>query len=239
MTDIPQLKISSSFDTDQLADQFTITKRIHIPNFLDLSSAELIYQNLIQQEQWNLAWNNSGHHTDMDYQSVLQWTDEQQRELTKIIHSQAEHAFQYCFAAIPIYDIYHSQLLPGHFFNKLYEFFNSPSMIGLARAITKEPTIEFADMQATRFSRGHFLNQHDDNVKGKNRLAAYVLNLSPNWRTDWGGALMFAENGANSDAYFPKFNALNIFSVPQKHSVTVISPFAPASRYSLTGWFRY
>jgi Rps23 Pro-64 3,4-dihydroxylase Tpa1-like proline 4-hydroxylase len=28
-------------------------------------------------------------------------------------------------------------------------------------------------------------------VAGKNRVAAYVLNLTPRWRVEWGGLLMF------------------------------------------------
>jgi Rps23 Pro-64 3,4-dihydroxylase Tpa1-like proline 4-hydroxylase len=31
---------------------------------------------------------------------------------------------------------------------------------------------------------------------------------------------------------------LNIFAVPQPHSVTIVAPFAAAARYSVTGWLR-
>ncbi len=99
--------------------------------------------------------------------------------------------------------------------------------------------IKFADAQLTKFSKGDFLTVHDDDVAGKNRRAAYVLNLTPQWRTDWGGMLQFHDQrGHISGAYTPCFNALNVFSVPQPHSVSQISTFAPCSRYSITGWLR-
>ena len=34
----------------------------------------------------------------------------------------------------------------------------------------------------------------------------------------------------------PRFNALNVFAVPQPHSVSIVSPFAVGARYSVTGW---
>src|SRR5690606_24819670 len=99
--------------------------------------------------------------------------------------------------------------------------------------------IAFADSQATRFSAGHFLTTHDDDVAGKQRRAAYVLNLTPHWRTDWGGVLQFIDaDGHVTAGLAPKFNALNLFRVPQQHAVSFVTPSAPSSRYSITGWLR-
>ena len=36
----------------------------------------------------------------------------------------------------------------------------------------------------------------------------------------------------------PRFNALNIFAVPQLHSVSMVNRAAPYRRYSITGWLR-
>ena len=36
----------------------------------------------------------------------------------------------------------------------------------------------------------------------------------------------------------PTFNALNLFAVPQLHSVSFVPPFAGALRFSVTGWLR-
>jgi Rps23 Pro-64 3,4-dihydroxylase Tpa1-like proline 4-hydroxylase len=36
----------------------------------------------------------------------------------------------------------------------------------------------------------------------------------------------------------PRFNALHLFKVPQRHSVSLVAPFAGAPRLSITGWLR-
>ena len=69
--------------------------------------------------------------------------------------------------------------------------------------------------------------------------AAYVLNFTPRWSPDWGGILNFIDrDGHVAEGYTPAFNALNVFRVPQLHSVSCVSPYAQAGRYSITGWLR-
>ncbi|HEX5536856.1 MAG TPA: 2OG-Fe(II) oxygenase family protein [Sphingobium sp.] len=36
----------------------------------------------------------------------------------------------------------------------------------------------------------------------------------------------------------PRFNALSLFRVPQRHHVGCVAPFAPKPRISITGWLR-
>jgi len=234
-----EIKANIRDDIKDLTDTFHQRGRIQIPDYLEDASSKVIARSLADQQQWNLVWNNGGKHVDMDFDGVAQWTVAQRQQLHEIIISQAAEGFQYHFANVPIYDIYKENLLPDHFFNHVYEYFNSHAFLGLMREITGDERISFADMQATRYSKGHFLTEHDDQVDGKNRVAAYVLNLTEFWKIDWGGALVFPTDSAFCEAYYPKFNALNIFSVPQKHAVTMVSPFAYADRYSITGWLRY
>jgi len=47
----------------------------------------------------------------------------------------------------------------------------------------------------------------------------------------------FDDNGNIKEAFIPSFNTLNIFLVPQMHSVQLVSPFAGANRCSYLGWF--
>ena len=92
---------------------------------------------------------------------------------------------------------------------------------------------------ATAYGPGHFLTAHDDEVAGKKRHAAYVYNLTPTWRIDWGGLLLFhGADGHVARGFTPSFNALNLFAVPQPHSVSMVAPFAANRRYSVTGWLR-
>ena len=105
--------------------------------------------------------------------------------------------------------------------------------------MTGEDRIALADSQLTRFRRGHFLTEHDDELAGKNRYYAYVLNLTPVWRIDWGGLLAFhGDDGNVAEAFTPRFNALNLLRVPCAHSVTQVALSAGANRLSITGWLR-
>ena len=235
----PELELAKRGDVDELTTYFAEHRRIQIPALLTDQSAETIYQVLSTQKQWNIVWNDNGNHVDMDFDGVMQLPKAQLTELREKILAQASHDFQYLYANIPLYDIYRDKLLPGHFFNRIYEFINSKAVLDLTRSVTGFDQIRFADAQITRYSAGHFLTEHSDEVIGKGRLAAYVLNLTPIWRPDWGGALMFPnDDDGFSEGLYPSYNALNIFAVPQKHLVSMVSSFAAEHRYSITGWLR-
>ena len=61
--------------------------------------------------------------------------------------------------------------------------------------------------------------------------------MTPELDESWGGHLAFYdESGDVLEAYKPAFNALNLFTVPQQHSVQLITPFAGAPRTSYLGW---
>jgi Rps23 Pro-64 3,4-dihydroxylase Tpa1-like proline 4-hydroxylase len=71
-------------------------------------------------------------------------------------------------------------------------------------------------------------------------VVAYVLNVTfTDWSPDYGGYLTFYDGSGDVElALRPKFNTLNVFSVPQLHSVTRVAPFAPLGRTAISGWAR-
>ena len=233
------IRISPAHDIEALQHQFQKRGRIQVRNFLELDYADAICDALSRQKRWNLVYMNAGKHVDADLNAIAKWPRNQQDKLKKLVYGQATNGFQYLYATVPIYDIYHQQQLPGHYFNEVFEFLNSDAFLDFTRSVTDEPSIRFADAQATRFDPGHFLTGHDDAVTGKNRRVAYVISLSPAWRPDWGGCLQFMNALGNiEEAYTPTYNALCMFRVPSDHSVSIVAPFAGASRYSITGWLR-
>ena len=143
------------------------------------------------------------------------------------------------FDSFRVSDLIESGTVVEGALGRLFSTLNSEAFLALMRELTGDPRIAYLDAQATRYRPGHFLTSHDDDVAGKNRLFAYVINLTPNWCVDWGGLLMFVdEDGHVAEAYTPRWNALNIMRVPQSHAVSVVAPFAAGARYSVTGWMR-
>jgi len=116
-------------------------------------------------------------------------------------------------------------------------FINSEPFLNFISGVTGFNDLRFANSQATAFGPGHFLTKHSDEVGRANRKLAYVVSLTKKWDLDWGGVLLFInQDGKVVEGFIPTFNALNLFSVPQNHTVSYIVPFAPEIRYSLTGW---
>lgn len=231
--------ISETLDIEQHRPVFTREGIVQVPDFLQAQCAEALYALLASQPEWNLVFNRGGEHVDLSYRDYSNWTDRQKSTLTDVVWSQAEVGFQYFYKTIPVYDIYIRNLLPGSELSKIYELVNSEAFLAMMRALVGDDTIAFADVQATSFERGHFLKEHDDNVQGKNRVAAYVINLTKDWQPDWGGLFhVFNSQGGIDRSLVPAFNAINVFKVPRKHSVAYVTPFAGGSRFSITGWLR-
>lgn len=86
------------------------------------------------------------------------------------------------------------------------------------------------------YKRGDFLSTHTD----KNRGVAFILNLTPNWRAEYGGLLhVYTEDGIK--AYTPTFNSLILLGLNNgkglNHFVSEVSQYAPRPRIAITGWY--
>ena len=215
------------------------TGRTRVADLLPAADAEALHGLLAGGPvDWQRAIETPG---DVEVPVALfeaQPVEEQIRILSKV-HGEARAGFQFIFDRWRI-DVGGQpspaapDLLAG-----LHRRFNSPEFLAFARALTGEDRIAYVDAQATRFLPGHFLNRHSDQLDRAGRLYAYVLNLCPRWRIEWGGLLQFLDDdGDVTETLTPGFNTLNLFRVPQPHAVSMVSPFAGAPRLSITGWWR-
>lgn len=226
-------------DPATLAPVFAERERLHIPGIFNAGGAERLYKGLATEVPWRRNTvgesGNRSFHVDAYDKQPQAWKD----EVRKAIEARATDGFQYLFDTYPVSDELEEGRRLGLACEAVYDLFNSEPFLDFLRRLTGEPRIAYADAQATRYLPGHFLTEHDDDVDGKHRLLAYVLNLTPRWRVDWGGLLLFLDpDGHVAEGYAPKFNALNIFRTPFPHAVTQVSTFAGAPRYAITGWIR-
>lgn len=128
---------------------------------------------------------------------------------------------------------------PGHPIHKLTEWLNG-EFLQFGAYVTNQPQIARADGQLTRYRPGDFIGLHNDvGTETTERLTAYTLGLTRDWRTDWGGQLLFHDDkGDVLRGYIPRFNTLTLFKVPQLHSVAPVAPYAKTPRHSVVGWLR-
>jgi Rps23 Pro-64 3,4-dihydroxylase Tpa1-like proline 4-hydroxylase len=236
-SDIPAL--NKAHDRRLLQQVFARYGRIHIPAILTNESAVRVHQCLVQETPYSLVANSGDKVFDIPREGLDKLSAEEKRGLIDSAGVGAQRGFQFIYENFRLTDKGEPYPDQAHYHAKIVAFLNSQEFLSFARAVTGETKIAFADAQATRYGPGNFLTTHDDAVAGKNRVAAYVLNMTPEWRADWGGNLLFLnKDGHISEGYVPTFNALNFLRVPQAHCVSHVAPFAGAYRYSVTGWLR-
>lgn len=233
----PQL--NPDLDLAPYRSAFARDGRVHVPDILTQSSAEATLAALKTHSPWNIVARVQGQHRDFDLPAYLAAPADKAQRLVALAHAEARAGFGYLYENYPIHDVWRREGPAGRPLDAIAEFLNSPAFLDFARTVTGAANIAFADGQATCYRAGHFLTQHNDLALGEHRLVAYVLNLTPRWRADWGGQLLFHDARGNvTGGYMPAFNAINLFAVPAEHSVSVVAPYVSEGRYTVTGWLR-
>lgn len=223
----------------QLTDSYRSRRRLHIPGFLAAGVCEQLHASLVASEDWRRVFNVDERVYEVSRGDYAAMDAAKRSELEAAILARARDRFQFRFETIRVPDDAAARRAQNTLLTRFADFMNQPEQLDFFRHITGHRDIDFCDAQATCYWPGDFLTTHDDNVAGKNRRAAYVFNLTPHWRIDWGGLLLFhAPDGHVDEALTPGFNALNIFSVPQPHSVSWVTAAAAGPRLSITGWMR-
>ena len=213
--------------------------RAHLPDVLPPATAQALHRGLAEGTPWRRQLCADERHVTLPLEAFEAEDAAWRAEVYATVRATAAAGFSYLFDSYDVAGELEGGRRLGLAAEQVYDALNSPAGLRWLRLVTGEPRCAYVDAQATRFLPGHFLTQHDDDVAGKDRLFAYVLNLTPGWRADWGGLLLFTDDdGHVAEGYTPAFNALNLLRVPQAHLVTEVASYAPAPRLSITGWIR-
>ncbi len=224
-------------DIAALAREYRERGRVRIHEFL-VDPMPLV-QHLDMREDWRQILNAGEKIYELDAAARAALGTQRTAALDAAVYAGATEGFQFRYESIRIPDDEAERVQRGDLLNRFASWLSGGLAREMLRAITGEESIDFADAQATRFSGGDFLTGHDDRVEGKYRHAAYVCGLTPLWRIEWGGLLLFHNQaGGEFTGRSPGFNVLDIFAVPVLHSVSLVSPAAGAKRVSVTGWLR-
>jgi Rps23 Pro-64 3,4-dihydroxylase Tpa1-like proline 4-hydroxylase len=232
------LKLNPSLDAARLAKRYRENGRIQIKDFLAPESAQAVLREL-NSLPWGLAYNDGARVVQIHADQVARLGDREAAEIMAGIRERARGEYQFLYAFYPVLTAYFSPAIDRRPIFEFYEFMNGPTVLDFIRAVTGLPNINWADGQATWYKPGHFLKAHTDDAPTERRLAAYVMNFSPDWDRDWGGFLQFFDRNGNIELGLkPEFNTLNLFTIPAPHSVSMVSTYVTAKRMAVTGWFR-
>ena len=235
--DTGPFRINRALDIASLARTYEVEGRVRVENLLEQGPLELLdyFQN---SRDWIHVINTEKGVLELDGDDKAAMTPEQWSAIEAQAHERARHGFQYRYEALRVpeqHELGEQRDLVAEFARLM----GSTAMVDLLRAITGTSGLAFTDGQATAYGHGDFLTGHDDDVAGKGRIAAYVYGLTPGWRIEWGGLLLFhSDRERRATALAPRFNTLDLFSVPQQHSVSLVTPAAAHRRFAVTGWLR-
>lgn len=235
------MKLSSSLKIGPAQAVYAAQTRTQLDGLLSKAAAKRLVSALPEVRNWMLLTHLSGRHVMLDAAEMKRLDAAKQAEFQTQVIAAAQTGFQYLYEAFPLYGKWHAGSLrrEAPVLADMFEFLNGEAFLGAMRKLVGTARIGFADAQLTRYRPGDFLTLHDDSVDKGNRIAAYVLGLSPDWPADWGGQLQFVrEDGGVEASFVPRFNTLSVFRVPQPHLVTQVASFAGRDRMAITGWLR-
>lgn len=239
---ITLFELNPTVDRAAAASDFAATGRVQIRDLLTDAAARTIYRILSRETPWGLAWRAADNGPNaLRRQQTSQLQPQQWQSLSQeVARAMSGRDYAFVYGQYPILDAHLQQWGEHQGLELLIEHINDQPLMDLVREVTGIPDLRKADAQATLFGPNNFLAVHSDSHVGEGWQVAYVMNFcAEDWRPDWGGYLLFYdEQGDVVAGYRPRFNALNMFRVPQTHNVSYVPPFAPVGRFAITGWFR-
>lgn len=241
MTDpIPLFKINPALNRAALAEAFARDRRVQIRNLLTPDAAATIHDVLSNATPWGLAWNDGENQADMSPAELGRMSPQQRAGMGQAIAARVRsRGYGFSYQRYPMVRAYTGNWDPEGALHLLVEHINDEPLMQLVRDVTGMDDLVKADAQATLFGPGQFLGLHHDAHVAQGWRIAYVMNFTQEWHEDWGGYLMFYDDDGDVITGFrPRFNALNLFAVPQRHNVSFVPSWSPVGRYAITGWFR-
>ncbi|MFC4349361.1 2OG-Fe(II) oxygenase [Kordiimonas lipolytica] len=233
------VRIDARHDPAALGEILQKEGRLQVPNFFPADVAEKLYGLLRANPTWFTAYNEGENFYEVPQAEVAGLSPAQQQQFWRVIQKGAREGFQYFFQQYYISEAVQQGRETGHPLHFMHDFVNSEPVLEFMRTLTGEPKVRYIDSFASQYVAGNFLTRHDDTHATDDRVAAYVISMTKDWKADWGGNLVFYDEDENITGGFkPTFNSLNIFLVPQPHAVTVVSPFAGDRRTSFLGWVK-
>lgn len=238
MTRLLPLTLNSTLEPEAYRSVLKAHRRLHIPSILEPASATELHERLVGAPDWTRSVHlGPGRDVDIPVNELNAMSAQERSDLERSLLESGADSLSYIFDTVRITGALIAGRPVAEPMRAIHDFVNGRDFLDFMTRLTGDERVAFAEVMATRYMPGHYATAHADELPDQRRLYAYVLNLTPQWWADWGGVLMFLDgDGHVAEGYVPKFNALNVFAVPQTHAVSAVSRLARAPRLSITGW---
>ena len=228
------------------SDRYRSSGRVHIPDFLSRGTVEQVVSRLEDSVNWSyflFAKSEAGdkkHLWEVTPDIRATYSPDQDQALHELAYACVKEGYGFIYETNQLTskgeDDRKIRLPHTGEMARFEEFVNSQEFLQFSRDVTGADDIRRAEPNATSFGPGQFLASHDDSAASTRRVA-FVFNYARGWKPDFGGLLQFiGKDGHVEEAFVPYFNSLNLFRVPQAHSVSCVAPFAPGRRLAISGW---
>ncbi|HEX8364589.1 MAG TPA: 2OG-Fe(II) oxygenase family protein [Allosphingosinicella sp.] len=229
-------RINPDLDRAALRRAYEEDGRVRIYGLLEDGAMQL-YEHFLARTDWIHLIAVEGGILELDPAAKAALSAEEWAAIEAAAHARVRDHFQYRYEAVRVNAEEQARMTDP--LADFARFMQSAELLRFLREVTGHDEVAFTDGQATAYGPGDFLTGHDDDVAGKNRLAAYVYGLTPYWRLEYGGLLLFhGPHDRTAAGNVPRFNTLDLFRVPRQHSVSYVTPAAPHRRFAVTGWLR-
>ena len=229
--------INPAHDPGALSQQLQDRGRLQIPDFASTATATRLHRLIREHQHWYLTYNEGPENYESAAAQFEALPPQQKQQFMGNLYRRAGREFQYVFWQYYISQAVKSGENPGHPMHEVNDWVTSAPFLDFMRMLTANDNVATSDCYASWYAPGHFLTQHDDRHPTHDRVAAWVLSLTPEWDPNWGGHLAFYDvHGNITEAFQPCYNTLNIFLIPTAHAVQLVAPFAGKPRTSYLGW---
>ena len=234
--------LNPAIDSAAAKARYDATGRVQIRDFLTPQSAEAVHAVLAGDTLWGMALAAGDGPKDLGPDALRAMTAQDRATMGQAVgKTMRARGYGFVYQRYPMVTAYLEQWEPDGPLAMLLEHINDAPLKALVSNVTGVQGLVKADAQATLFAAGQFLGMHDDRDSHADdgRRVAYVMSFARDWHPDWGGYLnFFNDDGDIIEGFQPRFNCLNMFSVPQRHHVSFVPMWSPPGRFAITGWFR-
>lgn len=226
--------INFNLDNEKIKEEFKKNRKVVIKNFLDINFAKKLYNFIVKLPNkfwfYNCGIRNT-RYTGRDTPNNLKKNNDNVKEAKK---SFSKNEFSFYF----LRTMEKRKKEISKFEVILRNTLNSKLFLSMISYFTDIKITQLNQLFLSKYWKGCFLAPHSDIGNGR---IAYVLNLSVNWKPQYGGILHFLNKDRTkiTESFVPEFNSLILFEVPEEgipHFVSHIASDCKKKRYAITGW---